>query len=74
MSKPILIWKFEEAPKIYQRLSNHGGDEDWIAFIPRHIIMRGVTPMFLEEGTAFGCCDVEKHKVYDGEVWIGAHA
>ena len=30
----IKIWKFEDAPKKYQKLSPHEGDENYIAFVP----------------------------------------
>lgn len=28
----IKVWQLKNAPKKYQRLSTHGGDEDWIVF------------------------------------------
>jgi hypothetical protein len=72
MRKPVIsIWSFEDAPKKYQRLSEHGGDEDWLAFIPEQILDRYMP--FLESPT-FGCCEVSVHPVPGGEVRIGAHA
>ena len=68
--RAILIWKFEDAPKKYQVLSQNGGDEDYIALIPNGMEI----PVFLEEGTAFGCFKVEKHEVAEGLVLIGCHA
>lgn len=31
----ITVWRFEDAPAILRLLSNHGGDEDWLAIVPR---------------------------------------
>jgi hypothetical protein len=69
---PILVWRFYEAPKEYQSLSPHGGDEDWLALVPNN--MSGDYIGWLESGSRFGCCDVSEHKVDAGTVFIGAHA
>lgn len=34
---PILVWRFYDAPEEYRALSGHGGDEDWLAFVPDEI-------------------------------------
>jgi hypothetical protein len=70
--RPILVWSFCDAPKEYQDLSPHGGDEDWLALVPDH--MDGDYIGWLESGGSFGCCDVSRHKVEAGTVFIGAHA
>jgi len=31
---PVSIYRFEEAPEAWQQLSNHGGDEDYLIYIP----------------------------------------
>lgn len=70
--EPIRIWPFHEGPEEYQALSPHGGDEDWIAYVPA--CWNGL-PFFLEEGSRFGCCSVSEHKLPDGAIIaIGAHA
>lgn len=68
--RAILVWRFEVAPKEYQALSLHGGDEDWVAFVPDWY---GGAPVWVQQGS-FGCCDVSEHKVDGGTVHIGAHA
>jgi hypothetical protein len=68
----ILVWKFHEAPTEYRDLSDHGGDEDWVAFVPD--ALAGEWIGWLEEGTSFGCCRVSEHPVDGGVVRIGAHA
>lgn len=35
MSDYIRAWPYREAPEGLQRLSRHGGDEDWLAVVPR---------------------------------------
>ena len=72
MSEPIQLWRYGDAPKEYQDLSEHGGDEDWIAFMPDSFSYGW--PLFLDEGTSFGCCSVSEHKVEGGTIRIGAHA
>jgi hypothetical protein len=67
----IKIWEFYDAPESYQRLSDHGGDEDWLALIPEG----RERPYWMEDGSWFGCCSVSEHKLADGAtVYIGAHA
>ena len=70
--KAIIIWKFRDAPKEFQELSENGGDEDWIAFVPD--AFKGKYIGFLEEGSAFGCCTVEEHDVDGGRIYIGCHS
>ena len=69
----IRVWRFYNAPQKYQQLSDHGGDEDWIALVPK-----GMDPDAINwawEGTAFGRCDVQRIDLPTGEVvLIGAHA
>lgn len=69
--RAILVWPWCNAPEAYQLLSPHGGDEDWVAFVPNGVRR---DPMFLDEGTSFGCCSVSEHPVDGGTVRIGAHA
>ncbi len=70
-SEPILVWRFENAPEEYRKLSQHGGDEDWVAVIPAG----EVRPYWTDSGSGFGCCDVSEHRLEDGRlVLIGAHA
>jgi hypothetical protein len=71
--RPIKVWPFYDAPKKYALLTRHGGDEDWVALIPKE--MTGDWIGWAEEGTPFGCCDVQIEKLDNGdEVRIGAHA
>ena len=37
MKDPITIYRFEDAPKELQNLSQNGGDEDWLAIVPKHL-------------------------------------
>lgn len=69
--KAMLIWEFYDAPGELRSLSNHGGDEDWLALLPE-----GMTqPSWMESGGSFGCCSVSEHPLADGRtVYIGAHA
>lgn len=73
MKTPITIWRYQDAPKYLQKLSTHGGDEDWLAIIPRHLCndaprnwpdpnndrdQDAYLPYWMQTGTPFGCCQV----------------
>ncbi len=69
----IKVWKFDEAPKKYQALSTNGGDEDWIALVPKSMSEEWIG--WLEKGTSFGCPASEEHKLKNGDVIrIGCHS
>lgn len=67
----IKIWPFYKAPKKYQKLSNNGGDEDWIAFIPEKLKDEYIS--FLGSHT-FDEDNVETHTVKGGIIKIASHA
>jgi hypothetical protein len=72
MFEPVKVWAFCEAPEELQRLSGHGGDEDWLALAPP-----GYKGHYLSwaECDHFGCASVEQHELADGSVvYIGAHS
>lgn len=69
----IKIWRFHEAPQEYQALSGHGGDEDWLALVPKE--MKDDYMPWLESGSTFGVCDISIHDLPNGDqVRIGAHS
>lgn len=67
----IRVWRFEDAPEVCRALSEHGGDEDWLAAVP--LDEDDYIP-WLESGTPFGCCDVSRHEYCGFAIYIGAHA
>jgi hypothetical protein len=72
MDKTIRVWRWEDAPEKYRRLSEHGGDEDWVAFVPAALKDEWIG--WAEEGGPFGYCSVSEHEVDGGRVLIGARA
>lgn len=70
----LKIWKFENAPEEYKKLSQNGGDEDWIVFMPDGFDEENEFPYFLDEGTYFACFIVEDYEVKGGKIRIGAHS
>ena len=68
---PILVWRWEDAPQKYRKLSDHGGNEDWLAYVPDVYVKDWIGWI---EGVGFGCCDVSAHTAPGGIVRIGAHA
>lgn len=70
-AKCILVWSFYDAPEVLRQLSGHGGDEDWLAWVPPGI---DDTIFWAQPGTPFGCCDVLESALPNGaRVLIGAH-
>jgi len=68
----IMVWRFATAPEWMKKLSEHGGDEDWVALVPDSLGKD--MPSWAQTGTEFGCCEVSAHKVDGATVLIGAHA
>jgi len=71
----IRMWAFEDAPAEYRALSKHGGDEDWIVFVP--VACRDYYMPWLEEGMMnnIGCAAIDVTLDADGNaIYIGAHA
>ena len=69
--RAILVWEWWDAPGELRALSPHGGDEDYIALLPKDM----EPPSWMHEGSPFGCCSVSEHVYEDGRwVYIGAHA
>ena len=66
---PILFWPWQYAPENYKKMSRHGGDEDWVALIPKSLKDFDYWIDRLE------VCDIEKFILQNGDqLWIGAHA
>lgn len=64
----MIVWEFYKAPTPLQKLSPHGGDEDYLLLLE---------PGEQEPDWAdrIGACDVSRHKLESGHtVLIGAHA
>lgn len=72
--KHIQIWAWEDAPPILKKLSDNGGDEDWLAIVPPHLAEQCIQWL---EVPSFGCCCVDEyeHPWLDGYVVrVGCHA
>lgn len=78
----ICMWRFHDAPHQLRGLSEHGGDEDWVAYIPKRYEGELLVDVMFEQDCGsqgfsryFGCCDISKHTLHNGDVvYIGAHA
>lgn len=72
--EPIIVHAYYDAPDELRGLSPHAGDEDWLAELPPDF---DGPPLWMDEGTPFGCCDVSWHDHPSRPGWhvaIGAHA
>lgn len=74
-SAPLQIWYWRQAPEELKQLSEHGGDEDWVAVMRKSWIEseHGQIPYFLET-KPFAVCDYSQHEYGDYIVIISAHA
>lgn len=73
LARAVFVWSYYDAPQVYRHLSPHGGDEDWLAWIPPALAEEDYP--WMASGSFFGCCDVSEHELADGAlVRIGAHA
>ena len=70
-TKTIIIWRFEDAPEDFRNLSDNGGDEDWVAFVPKELAKDYIR--FLNEGIFSNAC---QQIIISGvgAVIIGSHA
>lgn len=65
----ILVWEFYEAPEFIRKLSQHGGDEDGICWIPSGV----ERPWWLEKlWNVYG--EPDEVQFTDGTIVIWAHA
>lgn len=70
----ITVWRFEDAPADLRELSTHGGDEDWIALVPKAYTRRYMLFWLDRISTTLDPQIVEHPSLAEYEVWIGAHA
>lgn len=71
----IKVYRFHDAPYSLKKLSTNGGDEDWIAIVPRNIWEKEHGYIgWLESGSSFGCCNVDMFEFENFLVFIGSHA
>jgi hypothetical protein len=69
-SNSILVWRWNDAPGELRSHSTHGGDEDWVALIPKDIEI----PSWMD-CEPFSICRMETEELDDGRrVVITAHA
>ena len=72
----IMIWSFDklskrDKQKLQGIIEEPLDDISWVAIIKEELS----TPAFLEEGTEFGCCYVERYKADDDyDILIGYHS
>jgi hypothetical protein len=62
----IDLWRWTDAPPAYRALSTHGGDEDFVAFVPASVARNVVVDHLLAMSS-----DVYEYEVAGGTVLIG---
>ncbi len=74
---PISVWRYDDAPDGFKECVATGGDEDWLALIPKEIFreLGEYLPDWMQEGGPFGCCSVRMGETPAGDVVVvGCHA
>lgn len=67
----VVVWPWSDAPEEYRAMSQHGGDEDWVVFIPKGI----ATPFHMDDSYLTHWGHVDWHTLDSGaSVVIYAHA
>lgn len=71
----IHVWRFHEAPGVFQMLSNNGGDEDWLCYCKKKFYEDNYVPFF-QEGMngSIGACDISVYDLDEYLVIIGSHS
>lgn len=70
----IGLWLFSEAPAQYANLSDNGGDEDWVMFVPDRLADHPLVGRLTDSYGFTVDCDPQEHDVEGGVVYIGQHA
>jgi hypothetical protein len=76
-TKVIKVWRFQDAPQRLRKLSRHGGDEDWIVLVPKHLDNRRIDPWdcWWRQTPLFGDWFLQEERLPNGDiVMITAHA
>lgn len=69
-TEPIRLWPFDAAPIELQAYSDNGGDEDWLAFVPKDLPLP-IEPAFLMSMARY----VKQYTTeYGDTVYIGSHS
>jgi hypothetical protein len=68
----IKMWPWKFAPEGLKALSQSGGDEDWVVFVPQAILDTWYEPTWLMYIDTMH--DAQEFIVDGGKVYIGAHA
>lgn len=69
----ISVWPFDSAPPELRALSEHEGDEDWLAFVPASYADLYID--WLEAGSPFGRYRIDRYPhPSGGAVYVGAHS
>jgi hypothetical protein len=71
-TQPILVWEFHKAPEGLRLLSNNGGDEDWLVYVPASCGFEWM-PRWIEH---LDSCEMPDEFILPNgaKVYIGSHA
>jgi len=73
MTKSIRIWPWKSAPPQFRKLSNNGGDEDWIVYIPQEHLSDVDHSLWLDNIDS--CTEPQKIQLKNGDwIFIGSHS
>lgn len=70
-ARAVIVWKWEDAPEEYKEWCHNNGDEDWLAFVPTHLLGHYDIP-WIESSSFAG--HLVKTVIQDGLLVCGAHS
>ena len=70
----ITVWWRDDCPKdIWDAIENKS-DIDYVAYVPDKFVEKSFLPVWMDEGSSFGCSSVEEYKWKDGKIIVGHHS
>ena len=72
LGKAILIWKFKDAPHYYRELSELGGNEVWLMYVPAALEKEWLVEFITQAGEPFGERAIHRYPLSGAMVYIGA--
>jgi len=73
MPNMIKIWPWKTAPKKYKKLSDNGGDEDWVVYVPGEYLAEVENSIWLTATSS--TADPQKILLESGDyIFIGSHS
>lgn len=75
MSKSITLWAFHDAPAVLRQLSTNGGDEDFLAIVPKELMKNNHNVEYLFKNRLGNIIDHYEYPLLpDDVIVVASHA